>query len=411
MTPRTRTLLLGFALLGLAASAASSYVHHQLLTSPTYTSFCDVSATVSCTQAYLSRYGSFAGVPVAILGVIFFAVVLAMVALAPKPPVVAPRKKPRGDERPAVTGENVPGYVFALSTIGLAFSLYLAWASFFQLGALCLLCAATYVAVAGLFVVSARATAFPMTSLPGRAARDAAAAAGSPLALAVVAVLAIGAWMAIASFRDRSDTTAATQHGHTHPPLTDGQRIEFERWFDVQPVVDVPVDKGNARIAVVKFNDYQCPPCRETYEEYKGILARYTASGQIRYVLKHFPLELECNAQNAGHYAACEAAAAVIMAEKKGTAEKLEAWLFANQGPPLLSPDKVRTAAADIGGVTDFAAQYPAVLEQVKADVALGAKIGAKSTPTFVINGRLISGGLPPPAFELAIELELKRAK
>ena len=56
-----------------------------MLTDPTYTSFCDVSATVSCTQAYLSRYGSFMGVPVAILGVIFFTVVGLMVALAPKP--------------------------------------------------------------------------------------------------------------------------------------------------------------------------------------------------------------------------------------------------------------------------------------------------------------------------------------
>ena len=48
-------LLLVFALLGLGASVASSYVHYQMLADPTYTSFCDVSATVSCTQAYLSR--------------------------------------------------------------------------------------------------------------------------------------------------------------------------------------------------------------------------------------------------------------------------------------------------------------------------------------------------------------------
>ena len=59
MTPLSRTLLMAFAALGLAASSTSSYVHYQLLTDPGYTSFCDVNATVSCTQAYLSRYGSF----------------------------------------------------------------------------------------------------------------------------------------------------------------------------------------------------------------------------------------------------------------------------------------------------------------------------------------------------------------
>ena len=36
---------------------------------------------MSCTQAYLSRYGSVVGVPVALGGVMFFAVVLAIVGL------------------------------------------------------------------------------------------------------------------------------------------------------------------------------------------------------------------------------------------------------------------------------------------------------------------------------------------
>ena len=177
----------------------------------------------------------------------------------------------------------------------------------------------------------------------------------------------------------------------------------------MQPVVDVPIDKGAAKVLIVKFNDYQCPPCRQTYNEYKGILAKYAPTGTVKYVVKHFPLELECNTLNAGHEAACEAAAAVLMAEKKGTADKLEAWLFANQGPPHLAPNQVRKAAADVAGITDYDAQYQGVLTQVKADAALGAQLGVKSTPTFFINGRRIPGGLPAAGFEAAIELELKR--
>ena len=76
MTPLSRKLLLAFAALGLAASSTSSYVHYKLLTDPSYSSFCDVNTTVSCTQAYLSPYGSFWGVPVALAGVFFFALVL-----------------------------------------------------------------------------------------------------------------------------------------------------------------------------------------------------------------------------------------------------------------------------------------------------------------------------------------------
>ena len=51
MTPATRTKLIAFALLGLGASATSTYVHYQLLTDSKFISFCDVSSTVNCTQA------------------------------------------------------------------------------------------------------------------------------------------------------------------------------------------------------------------------------------------------------------------------------------------------------------------------------------------------------------------------
>src|SRR5919205_4626591 len=108
MTSRTRTLLAIFALLGLVASATATWVHYHLITQPGYSSFCDINATVSCTQAYLSSYGSFAGVPVALAGLIFFALVLLL---------LAPRRTGRA-------ADTAVSYVFALSTIGLAAVLY-----------------------------------------------------------------------------------------------------------------------------------------------------------------------------------------------------------------------------------------------------------------------------------------------
>ena len=76
MTALSRKLIAGFGALGLVASAVATWVHYQLLVNPGYTSFCDINATVSCKQAYLSRYGSVGGVPVAIGGIIFFTLVL-----------------------------------------------------------------------------------------------------------------------------------------------------------------------------------------------------------------------------------------------------------------------------------------------------------------------------------------------
>jgi uncharacterized membrane protein/protein-disulfide isomerase len=405
MTAKTRRLLLAFAVLGLGASSWSSYVHYSLLTVPGYTSFCDVSGAISCTQAYLSQYGSLWGVPVALGGVVYFATVLLIAGVAGQSSV-------RGRE-------NVPAYVFALSTLALAFVLYLGWASLFKLNTVCLLCATTYVAVIALFVISAGATTFPMTSLPRRVSTDVATLVRSPLGLASVAGLALGTLALLNAFpreahAQTADPAAAAPSASPAPAaqapaLTDQQKMDFLKWYEVQPRVTVPVDLEGAKVLVVKFNDYQCPPCRQTFLDYKPIIEKYRATGQLKFVLKHFPLERECNTAVQGdlHVASCEAAAAVVMAQSKGTADKLEEWFFANQ--PSLSPDRVKEGAASVAGIKDFDAQYARALTLVKTDAGLGALLGAKSTPTFIINGRVIAGALPVPYFEAAIQQEISR--
>ena len=113
MSSLARRLVWALALFGLAASLASLYVHYQLLVTPGYDSFCDVSASVSCSQAYLSKYGSFMGVPVALLGALWFVFVLLVAWLEASGP-------------PAFR-ESAPGYLFLASTIALAIILLAYW--------------------------------------------------------------------------------------------------------------------------------------------------------------------------------------------------------------------------------------------------------------------------------------------
>jgi protein-disulfide isomerase len=130
----------------------------------------------------------------------------------------------------------------------------------------------------------------------------------------------------------------------------------------------------------------------------------------VKYVLKHYPLEPECNpGLNGNHYASCESSAAVVMAQSKGAADKMTDWLFANQ--TRLSPAVVKEGAKEVAGIDDFDARYAAALQEVRADASLGGLLEVKSTPTFFINGRRVVGGVAPPAIEALIELELKRAK
>jgi protein-disulfide isomerase len=128
----------------------------------------------------------------------------------------------------------------------------------------------------------------------------------------------------------------------------------------------------------------------------------------VKFVTKDFPLEAECNTGGV-HQASCEAAAAVRMARAKGRAEALEDWLFDNQ--PAMTPALVRQGVSQVAGVSDFDAQYPRMLEQVRADVALGRQLGVNRTPTFFINGIKVEGGLLAQFLDTAIAHELKRAQ
>ena len=399
MTSRSRTLLLAFSALGAAASATSSYVHYRLLTDPTYTSFCDVNSSVNCTEAYLSPYGSFWGVPVAPLGLLYFAFVMLMAGL--------------GGRKTSVAGETAPAYVFVASTMALAFVLYLGYASYFVLKVFCILCALTYVSAIAIFIISGGATTFPMTTLPRRASNDFRTLVSKPLSLGLALVFVLGAVAVIAAFPREGVVVEPQQASQPLPPVSDADRAKIAEWWDVQPQVTVPVPADGAKVVIVKFNDYQCGACKLTHEMYRGVLDKYIATKEVRYVVKHYPLEGECNAGAAGgnHYAACEAAAGVLMARSKGTAGKLEDWIFQNIGPPVLTPQQVKDAVRTVGGVTDFDAQYARVIEEVKADAGLGKLLGVESTPTFFINGRRLPPSLVQPQYlDVLIDLELKRA-
>jgi len=402
MSKRAATFALICAVVGLGASTAAAYTHYHLLFDPTYRSFCDVSETVSCTQVYASRFSTFRGVPVAVFGALAFAAA----ALLSVAGLVA-----RHDVR-----ESVPGYLFVLSTLSLAVVLYLGYASFFLLKAVCLLCLTTYAAVIGLFLVSGAATSFPMTTLPRRAARDTRVFLASPLALIVALLFFAGAASTLAFFPREGTAASSADSGGTAavtaPVPTQDQRSEFERWYAAQPRVPLVIPSDGAKVLVVKFQDFQCPPCGQTYLQYKPIFAKYEAEhpGAVKVVYKDFPLNTNCNdgISQTLHPAACDGAVAVRLATSGNRHDQMEEWLYTHQ--PAQTPPSVRQAAHDIGNIADFDAKYPSTIQAVKSDAALGKQLGVKSTPTFFINGVKVEGGLPPQYFDQAIAYELQHA-
>ena len=399
MKTYARPLILALAAVALVTSVLSLYVHYQLLRDPAYTSFCDVTETVSCEAVLQSQYATVFGVPVATGGAIWSALVLLLAW------------RGMGARSPEASGAAA-GYVFLLATVGLSSVLYLGYASFFILQKACPLCLAMYVGVTGIFIVSGAAASVSLGSLPGRIGRDLGAMRRSPAAATLAALWIIGSISLIAFFPREQAVTAA--EAVVAPPapaeMLQGEELsQFIAWLDAQPHADLPVPNEGAKVVVVKFNDFQCPACRQAYLEYKWVMDKYreAAPKDVRFVNVDFPLEAECGVANI-HPSACEAAAAVRMARAHNRAEEMEDWLFTNQS--TMTPDVVKKAARDIGQVTDFDAQYPKVLEQIRADSKMGQTLGIQGTPTFYINGIKINATLRPIYFDAAIAHELKKA-
>ena len=119
--------------------------------------------------------------------------------------------------------------MFAGSTLSLAVVLYLAYASFFLLKLVCVLCLITYAAVIGLFIVSGAATSIPMLTLPRRVANDLKVLMSNPAAIVLTLLFAAGAGSALAFFPREavigSEPTAAA------PAAAEQTSAELERFM------------------------------------------------------------------------------------------------------------------------------------------------------------------------------------
>ena len=79
--------------------------------------------------------------------------------------------------------------------------------------------------------------------------------------------------------------------------LTAEQRTEFGRWWEQQPVLNMPFDHNGAKVLIVEFTDLQCPHCRQKYFETKPVLDKNAARPKdVTLLLKHWPIGTACNA-------------------------------------------------------------------------------------------------------------------
>jgi uncharacterized membrane protein len=128
---------LGFAVAGLAVSAYLTVEHYSGSTVVA----CPENAAINCAKVTTSAWSRLAGVPVAVLGLVYFAAMTLIVV-------------PAAWQRRGLDALRVAG-----ATAGMAMVIYLIWAELFRVDAICLWCTAVHVCTFGLFLAILWSTA------------------------------------------------------------------------------------------------------------------------------------------------------------------------------------------------------------------------------------------------------------
>ncbi len=174
--------------------------------------------------------------------------------------------------------------------------------------------------------------------------------------------------------------------------------------------IDFPQTEGmamgdpDAPVIIEEFSDFQCPACQFFHEQtLEQVVDQYVKAGDVYFIFRNFPfIGNDSQAAALGGYCAAE----------QGLFWEYSNILFANQiGENVGSFSSVRLEAmADIIGLNaDFAqcVREGRYQDLVDADFQAAQDAGVNSTPSFLINGELVTGALPFEAFQSYIEQAL----
>lgn len=182
-----------------------------------------------------------------------------------------------------------------------------------------------------------------------------------------------------------------------------GQRPAARPGADIELVPTYAPSLGpkDAAVTIVEFGDFQCPYCRAAVYPIRQVLNAYPKD--VRLVFRHFPI-------TSVHELAQELAEASLCAHDQGKFWPLHDQLYANQ--ESLSKEKLDELARSVGlDMNRFencllAGQFR---DEVNQDFAAAASLGARGTPTWIVNGQKLEGALPFETWQDIIDSLLKR--
>jgi len=155
---------------------------------------------------------------------------------------------------------------------------------------------------------------------------------------------------------------------------------------------------ADAPVTMYEISDFQCPYCAQFWRETMPALEReYVARGRVRLIFVNFPLPMHSNAEPAAELAMCAARQDKFWA--------MHDLLFRHQArwEGLREPGSFFLGLGDsVGANRDSLAacvRSGGMRVLVRADAEGAYRSGARSTPTFYIEGGLLVGAQPIAVF------------
>lgn len=159
-----------------------------------------------------------------------------------------------------------------------------------------------------------------------------------------------------------------------------------------------------APVTVFEMSDFQCPFCRRfALETFPVIEREYIETGKVRWVYVHFPLtSIHPNAVPAAEFATCAGNAGRFWPAHDLLYATQDAWAR------LPAPQQFLLGLADSIGVprdSMLACLRDSTTRRAVQDEATSsANAGATSTPSFYIEGGILSGAYPPEIFRQVLD-------
>lgn len=369
-----------FAGAGMIAASVMTIQHFYAANFPATIwegSFCDLSAFFNCDSSAFSPIAQFGGVPMGWFGLFVGALVVL------------------GSIFPSVSFEKTNKAVSILNAFGVL--ALLAYSLFIQ-KSLCLLCSGYYLFSLFSFFLFWR---YGIRSGEKGIGGFLATFAAPSIKIAAVSVvgLAVGAF----GFREFTLAKKGAQMGSVASNIVkqfnDLAVVGDPSFISPYLVAQATPRWEDAPIRIVEYADYRCPDCLFLHQQLTRLKAEF--AGKMNIAFQFFPLEGKCNnvVEKDLHPGACDLS--LIAAHDPGLFPAIHEEIFANfqaGKQPEWRQDLMKRYGLEA------ALTSPATAEMLRKIIATGAEYektsdkfshGIRSTPTMIINGRMIIGTLP----------------